>query len=85
MRAKFKKENTNNLFIYTKYGSYITLYNTYRLWYCKWHIEMTSNEIIINMRAKYKKENKIISLYTLSLEVILYYITLTTYDIVKNT
>ena len=31
MRAKYKKENTNNLFIYTKHRSYITLYNTYFL------------------------------------------------------
>ena len=46
---------------------------------------MTSNQIIINMEAKYKKENKIIILYTLNLEVILHYIKLTTYDIVKDT
>ena len=46
---------------------------------------MTSNQIIINMGAKYKKENKIIPLYTLNLELILHYITLTGYDIVKDT
>ena len=39
----------------------------------------------INMEAKYKKKNKITTLYTLNLEVILHYITLTFYDIVKNT
>ena len=37
------------------------------------------------MRAKYKEENKIITLYTLNLEVILYYITRTGYDIVNDT
>ena len=31
---------------------------------------MTSNQIIKNMGAKYKKENKITLLYTLNLEVI---------------
>ena len=46
---------------------------------------MTSNQIIINMRAKYKKENKITPLYTLNLEVILHYITLTSYDIINDT
>ena len=46
---------------------------------------MTSNHIIINMGAKYKKENKITSLYTLNLEVILHYITLTSYDIGNDT
>ena len=37
------------------------------------------------MGTKYKKENKIIPLYTLNLEVILHYITLTSYDIVYDT
>ena len=46
---------------------------------------MTSNHITINMGAKYKKENKITPLYTLNLEVILHYITLTSYDIVNDT
>ena len=35
------------------------------------------------MGTKYKNENKITPLYTLNLEVILYYITLTHYDIIK--
>ena len=46
---------------------------------------MTSNRIIINMEEKYKIENKITPLYTLNLEVILHYITLTIYDIVNDT
>ena len=46
---------------------------------------MRSNHITINMGAKYKKENKITPLYTLNLEVILYYITLTCYDVVNDT
>ena len=46
---------------------------------------MTINHITINMGTRYKKENKITSLYTLNLEVILYYITLTLYDIVNDT
>ena len=33
------------------------------------------------METKYEKENKITPLYTLNLEVILHYITLTSYDI----
>ena len=37
------------------------------------------------MGAKYKKENKITPLYTLNLEVILHYITLTGYHIVNET
>ena len=45
----------------------------------------TSNHITINMGTKYKKENKITPLYTLNLEVILHYITLTSYDIVNDT
>ena len=46
---------------------------------------MTSNHITINMGAKYKNENRITPLYTLNLEVILHYITLTIYDIVNET
>ena len=46
---------------------------------------MTNNHITINMGAKYKNENKITPLYTLNLEVILHYITLTNYDIVNDT
>ena len=37
------------------------------------------------MGAKYKKETQITLLYTLNLEVIFYYITLTSYDIVNDT
>ena len=37
------------------------------------------------MGTKYKKENKIRTLYTLNIEVISHYITLTPYDIVNNT
>ena len=43
-----------------------------------------SNHITINIRVKYKKENKIKPLYTLNVEAILHYIKLTTYD-VNNT
>ena len=46
---------------------------------------MTSNPITINMGAKYRKENKILPLYTLNLELILHYITFTLYDIVNDT
>ena len=46
---------------------------------------MTSNHIIINLETIYKKENKKTPLYTLNLEVILHYITLTIYDIVNDT
>ena len=45
---------------------------------------MTNNHININIETKYKKEKKT-ALYTLNLEVILYYITLTSYDIVNDT
>ena len=37
------------------------------------------------MGRKYKKENKITLLYTLNLEVIIYYIKHTSYDIVNDT
>ena len=37
------------------------------------------------MGVKYKKENKITPLYTLNLNVILHYMTLTSYDIVNDT
>ena len=37
------------------------------------------------MGVKYKKENKITPLYTLNIQFILHYITLTIYDIVKET
>ena len=71
--------------VYTKRRSYITLYNTYTLWYCKWQTETRSNHITINMGTKYKKENKITPLYTLNVEVILHYMTLTIYDIGNDT
>ena len=45
---------------------------------------MTSNRITINTETKFKKENKITPLYTLNLEVLLHYITLTSYDIVND-
>ena len=37
------------------------------------------------METKYKNENKITPLYTLKLEVILHYITLTCYEVVNDT
>ena len=46
---------------------------------------MTSNHISINMEAKYKKEKKITPLYTLNVEVILHYITISLYDNVNDT
>ena len=46
---------------------------------------MTSIHITINMGIKHKKENKILPLYTLNLEIILHYIRLTSYDIVNDT
>ena len=46
---------------------------------------MKNNHITINMGTKYRKENKITPLYTLNLELILHYITLTFYDIVNDT
>ena len=45
---------------------------------------MTSNHITINMGAKYRKENKILPLYTVNLEIILHYTTLTHYGIVND-
>ena len=44
---------------------------------------MTSNHITINMGKILEK--KITQLYTLNLEVILHYLTLTSYDIVNDT
>ena len=44
---------------------------------------MTSNPITIKMGAKYRKQNKILLLYTLNLEVI--HITLTSYYIGNDT
>ena len=46
---------------------------------------MRNNHIIINMGTKYRKKEKITPLYTLNLEDILQYITLTPYDIVNDT
>ena len=46
---------------------------------------MTSNYITKNMGTRNKKENQITLLYTLNLEVILHYVTLTSYDIVNDT
>ena len=46
---------------------------------------MTSNHITINMGTKCKIENKITPLYTLNLEVIFHYITLTLCDIGNDT
>ena len=46
---------------------------------------MTNNHITIDMGTKYRKENKITPLYTLNLEVIIHYITFTSYDIVNDT
>ena len=46
---------------------------------------MTNNHITINMGTKYRNKNKITPLYTLKLEVILHYITLTSYDIGNDT
>ena len=46
---------------------------------------MTGNQITIIIRVKYKKKNKITPLYTLNIEFIFHYITLTGYDIVNVT
>ena len=46
---------------------------------------MIINPIAINTGAKYKEKNKITPLYTVNLEVVLHYITLTGYDIANET
>ena len=47
--------------------------------------EKINNNITINMGVKNKNKNKITSLYTLNIQFILHYITLTNYDIVSDT
>ena len=61
------------------------MYHTYRLLYCKGHIQMISNNSTINMETKNDTVNKIRKLHLIQLEFTLQYITLTSYFIVKDT
>ena len=64
---------------------YITIHHTYQLLYCKGHIQLKSNDSIINVVTKNNRVNKIKKLLTIQLEFTLQYITFTNYYIVKNT
>ena len=64
---------------------YITIYHTYRLLYCKEHIQMMSNDSTINVETKNNRINKMTKLYSIHIELTLKYITLTRYYIAKDT
>ena len=61
------------------------MYHTYLLFYCKGHIQMTSNNSTINVQRKNNRVNKRTKLDSIHLEFSLQYITLTAYYIVKDT
>ena len=63
----------------------ITIYNTYILLYCKRHIQMRSNDSIINVETKHNTVNKMTKLHSIHLEFTLQYITFTNDYIVKDT
>ena len=66
--------------------NYTTLYHTYKLLHCKRHILLTSNYSNINLEInKNNRVNKMIILNLIYLQIILNYITLTDYYIVKDT
>ena len=82
---KQKKNNRVNKIELNTLRSYTTLYHTYKLLYCKRHIQKTS---ICNVNVEKEKNNKLYKMTTLNsiqLEIILHYITLTNYYIVKDT
>ena len=60
------------------------MYHTYMLLYCKGHIQMTSNDSIINVETKNNRMNKMTKRHSIHIEFTLLYITLTNYYIVKD-
>ena len=77
------KQNDNIKF--NTLTNYTTLYHTYRLLHCKRHIQLTSNHSNINVEInKNHKVNKMTTLSLIHLQIILHYITLTDYYIVKD-
>ena len=56
MKEQKYKNKWNNNTVLNKLIGCIKLYHTYPLLYCKWHVVMTSNHIIINVGEKYKNE-----------------------------
>ena len=66
--------------------NYTTLHHTYKLLYCNRHILLTSYYSIVNVEInKNNRVNKMIILNSIHLQIILHYITLTNYYIVKDT
>ena len=65
---------------------YTILYHTYKLLHRKRHIQLTSNHSNVNVKInKNNRVNKMIILNSIHLQIILHYITLTNYYIVKDT
>ena len=60
------------------------IYHTYLLLYGKRHIQMTSNDSIINVEIKNNRMNKMTKRQSIHLEFTLLDITLTDYYIVKD-
>ena len=66
--------------------NYTTLYHTYKLLHCERHIQITSNHNNVNVETNRKnKVNKMTTSNSINLQIILYYIILNDYYIVKDT
>ena len=71
---------------FNTFRNYNKLYHTYWLLYCKGHIQITSYDSNVNVETeKNNRVNKKTTLNSIHLEIILHYITLTNYYIVKDT
>ena len=65
---------------------YTTLYHTYKPLHCKRRIKLANNHSNINVEInKNNRVNKMTALNLIHLQIILHYITLTKYYIVKDT
>ena len=82
---KKQQSEQSDKFPFNTIRIYITIYHTYLLIYCKRHIQMRSNDSIINVEIKNNRVSKVTSLHSIQLEFTLQYITLTCYYIVKDT
>ena len=51
-KKKKQKSKENDNFEFNTLRNYITLYHTYRLLYCKGHIQITSDHSNVNVETK---------------------------------
>ena len=79
------RQQVNDNIEFNTLRNYTKIYYTYQLLYCKTHIQITSNHSNENVETKIdNRVNKMTTFNSIHLEIILHYITLTNYYIIKD-